>query len=128
MLNSAATSRRQILRMLAFQAGITVLMALACFAIDSRAALAALIGGGAMSLGSALSAWISFGHGVIGAGEVLGRMLLGMAVKWLVVISGLYLVMAVWKLPAWPALVAVALAAVAILMTSKQGVMARKNA
>ncbi len=128
MLKSAASSRRQVLRILAFQVGITVLTALACFAIDSRAALAALIGGGAMTLGSALSAWISLGGGVIGAGEVLGRMLLGMAAKWLVVITGLYLVMAVWRLPAWPALVAVALVAAAILMTSKQGVMVRKNA
>ena len=119
---------RLALRMVAFQAAATVLTALACLAIEPRAALAALVGGGGMTLGAALAAWITFGNGVIGAGEALGRLLLGMAVKWLVVIAGLYLAMAVWRLPAMPALAGAAVAVVANLFASKQGVTKRTNA
>ena len=56
-------------------------------------ALAALVGGGSMALGSLLAAWGAFGGGVAGAGTALGRLLLGTALKWLVVAGGLYLAM-----------------------------------
>ena len=104
MLNSAAAGRRLALRVVAFQALATLLTAGACLTIGSRAALAALAGGGAMTLGSLAAAWGAFGGGVAGAGVALGRLLLGTAVKWLVVAVGLYLAMAVWRLPAVPAL------------------------
>ena len=81
-----------------------------------------------MTLGAALAAWITFGNGVIGAGEVLGRLMLGMALKWLVVIAGLYLAMAVWQLPALPALAGATVAVVANLFASKLGVTTRTNA
>ncbi len=120
--------RRLALRLVALQVITTVLTAVACLVIEPRAAVAALIGGGAMSLGSLLAALAAFGNGVIGAGEVLGRLLLGMAMKWVVVLVGLYLAMAVWQLPAVPALVGAALAAVTILFAGKQGEMTRTNA
>ena len=120
--------RRLALRMVVFQAAATVLTALACLTLEPRAALAALVGGGGMTLGAALVAWITFGNGVIGAGEALGRLLLGMALKWLVVIAALYLAMAVWRLPALPALAGAAVAVVANLFASKLGVTTRTNA
>ena len=80
MLNSAAAGRRLALRVVAVQALATLLTALACLMIGPRAALAALAGGGAMTLGSLGAAWGAFGGGVVGAGTALGRLLLGTAV------------------------------------------------
>ena len=119
MLNSAAAGRRLTLRVVANQAVATLLTAVACLMIGSRDALAALAGGGAMTLGSLGAAWGAFGGGVVGAGMALGRLLLGTAVKWLVVAVGLYLAMAVWRLPAVPVLAGAALAAAAFVVSMK---------
>ena len=116
MLNSAAAGRRLTLRVVANQAVATLLTAVVCLMIGPRAALAALVGGGAMTLGSLVAAWGAFGGGVAGAGAALGRLLLGTAVKWLVVAMGLYLAMAVWRLPAVPALAGAAMAAAAFML------------
>ena len=119
MLNSPAAGRRLALRVVAMQAVATLLTAGACLTIGPRAALAALAGGAAMTLGSLAAAWGAFGGGVAGAGVALGRLLLGTAVKWLVVATGLYLAMAVWRLPAVPALAGAALAAAAFVVSMK---------
>ena len=75
-----------------------------------------------MALGSLLAAWGAFGGGVTGAGVAFGRLLLGTAVKWVVVAGGLYLAMAVWRLPAVPALAGAAIAAAAFLfVATKRG-------
>ena len=116
MLNSAAAGRRLTLRVVAHQAVATLLTAVVCLMIGPRAALAALVGGGAMTLGSLVAAWGAFGGGVAGAGAALGRLLLGTAAKWLVVAMGLYLAMAVWRLPAVPALAGAAMAAAAFML------------
>lgn len=116
MLNSAAAGRRLTLRVVANQAVATLLTAVACLMIGPRDALAALAGGGAMTLGSLVAAWGAFGGGVAGAGAALGRLLLGTAAKWLVVALGLYLAMAVWRLPAVPALAGAAMAAAAFML------------
>ena len=125
MLNSAAAGRRLALRVVAMQAVATLLTAGACLTIGPRAALAALAGGAAMTLGSLAAAWGAFGGGVAGAGVAgagvaLGRLLLGTAVKWLVVATGLYLAMAVWRLPAVPALAGAAMAAAAFMFVAKR--------
>ena len=120
MLNSAAAGRRLALRVVAMQAVATLLTAGACLTIGPRAALAALAGGAAMTLGSLAAAWGAFGSGVAGAGVALGRLLLGTAVKWLVVATGLYLAMAVWRLPAVPALAGAAMAAAAFMFVAKR--------
>ena len=119
MLNSADAGRRLALRVVAFQAIATLVTALACLFTGPRAALAALAGGGAMTLGSLAAAWGAFGGGVTGAGSALGRLLLGTAVKWLVVAGGVYLAMAVWRLPAAPVLAGAAMAAAALLVSVK---------
>ena len=119
MLNSAAAGRRLALRVMAIQVIATLLTAMVCLMIGPRAALAALAGGGAMTLGSLAAAWGAFGGGVVGAGTALGRLLLGTAVKWLVVALGLYLAMAVWRLPAVPVLAGAAMAAAAFVLSMK---------
>ena len=119
MLHSAASGWRLALRVVAYQAAAALATAAACYASGPRAALAARAGGGAMALGSLLAAWGAFGGGVAGAGVALGRLLLGTAVKWLVVIVGLYLAMAVWKLPAVPVLAGAAMAAAAFVVSMR---------
>ena len=122
VLNSPAAGRRLALQVVAYQVAATLLTAAACLMIGSREGLAALVGGGAMALGSLLAAWGAFGGGVAGAGVALGRLLLGTAVKWVVVAGGLYLAMAVWRLPAVPALAGAAIAAAAFLfVATKRG-------
>jgi hypothetical protein len=120
VLNTAAAGWRLALRVAAFQAVAALLTATACLMIGPRAALAALAGGGAMALGSLLAAWGAFGGGVAGAGTALGRLLLGAALKWLVVALVLYLAMAVWRLPAVPALAGAAMAAAAFMFVAKR--------
>ena len=61
-----------------------------------------------------MAAWGAFAGGVHGAGMALGRLLLGMAAKWMVVIVGLYLAIAVLHLPPMPVLAGAALAAAGI--------------
>ncbi|TLX23123.1 hypothetical protein E5S66_03620 [Thermomonas fusca] len=119
VLNSVNAGWRLALRVVVFQIIATLATAAACYISGPRAALAALAGGGAMALGSLLAAWGAFGGGVAGAGVALGRLLLGTAVKWLVVIVGLYLAMAVWKLPAVPVLAGAAMAAAAFVVSMK---------
>lgn len=119
VLNSAAAGRRLALRVVAFQAIATFATALACLFTGPGAALAALAGGGSMTLGSLAAAWGAFGGGVSGAGKALGRLLLGTAVKWLVVAGGLYLAMAVWRMPALSVLAGAAMAAAAFLVSMK---------
>ena len=79
----------------------------------------ALAGGAAMTLGSTIAAWGAFGGGVEGAGMALGRLLLGTAAKWVVVVAGLYLAIAAWHLPALPVLAGTAMAALAFLVGVK---------
>ena len=127
MLNSAAAGWRLALRVAVFQAVATLLTALACLTIGPRAALAALAGGGGMALGSLLAAWGAFGGGVAGAGTALVRLLLGTALKWLVVAVVLYLAMAVWRLPAVPVLAGAAMAAAAFIVSIKYQFVAKRS-
>ncbi|WP_181952581.1 ATP synthase subunit I [Vulcaniibacterium gelatinicum] len=120
MLNSAAAGRRLARRVAALQAAATLATALACLPLGPSAALGALAGGSAMALGSLLAAWGAFGGGPAGAGAALGRLLLGLAAKWGVVIVVLYLAIAVWRLPPLPVLAGAALAAAALLIAARQ--------
>ncbi|TXH67341.1 MAG: hypothetical protein E6Q88_10635 [Lysobacteraceae bacterium] len=115
MLNSVAAGRRLARRTVLFQAVTTLLAALACLLFGADAAMGVLAGGAAMAIGSLIAAWGAFAGGVTGAGMALGRLLLGVAAKWIVVVAGLYLAIAVWKLPALPVLAGAAVSAAAML-------------
>jgi F0F1-type ATP synthase assembly protein I len=115
VLNSAAAGRRLARRAVALQAAATLATALACLLSSREAALGALVGGSAMTLGSALAAWGAFAGGVQGAGMALGRLLLGTAAKWVVVVAGLFLAIAVWHLPVLAVLAGTAMATLALL-------------
>ena len=119
MLNTVAAGRRLAQRTAATQALVTLATALVCLMSGREAALGALVGGGAMTLGGLVAAWSAFGGGVQGAGMALGRLLLGLAAKWLVVIVGIFLAIAVWHLPPVAVLGGAAMAAVAMLVATK---------
>lgn len=103
------------------QAVAVAIAAAACLTFGGPAALAALVGGVAMTLGTALAAWGAFSGGVVGAEMAFGRLLLGVAAKWIVVAVGLWLAIAVWKLPAVPALAGAAAAAAGVLFAARSG-------
>lgn len=119
MLNSVAAGRRLAQRTVALQAAVTLVTALVCLISGRNAALGALAGGLAMTLGHLVAAWGAFAGGVSGATVALGRLLAATALKWMVVAGGLYLALAVWDLPALPVLVGAAMAAAAFLMAAK---------
>ena len=80
---------------------IAILATAAVFLIqDRRAALAAGLGGGLIVLGTALMALRVFGGGRrVGAGSALLDMVVGMVLKWVVIIAGLYVLLARWQMP-----------------------------
>jgi F0F1-type ATP synthase assembly protein I len=116
VLNSVAAGRRQALRVLAVQAAATGLVALVFLAQGDRAALGALLGGGAATLGTALMAWRALGGGVVGAGVALARLFGGLALKWLVIVLALYLALARFELPPLPVVSGLGAALVATLL------------
>jgi ATP synthase protein I len=116
VLNTLAAGRRQALTVLTAQSVATAGVALAFLVQGPGAALAALVGGGAVTLGSALMAWRTFGGGVGGAGVALLRLFGGLALKWLVIVGALYLALARWELPPLPLLAGLGAALAAFLL------------
>lgn len=97
---------------------IAVLAATAVFLIqDRRAALAAGLGGGLIVLGTALMALHVFAGGRrVGAASALVDMIVGMVLKWAVVIVGLYVLLARWQMPGLAVLAGMATAMAVNLM------------
>ena len=116
MLNSVAAGRRQARSVVVFQALVTFAAALVFLAKGTDAALSALMGGGAVTAGSALMAWRAFAGGVDGAGLALMRLFGGLALKWLVIVAALYLALARLALPPLPLLAGLCAALVAPLL------------
>ena len=116
MLNSVAAGRRQARSVVAYQAGVALAAALVFLVQGTDAALAALMGGGSVALGSALMAWRAFAGGVDGAGMALMRLFGGLALKWLVVVAALYLALARLGLPPLPLVAGLCAALVASLL------------
>lgn len=104
VLNSLAANRRLAFRVVAIQAAIATLVALAFLTQDASAAVAAAIGGGAMVLGSLILAWWSTKGLAYSAGHALVRLTTGIALKWFVVFSMLYLAFVRLGLPPLPLL------------------------
>ncbi|WP_372017960.1 hypothetical protein [Pseudoxanthomonas sp. 10H] len=106
MLNSVAAGRRQAGRAIAWQAGATLLVALACLWQGPRWSAAALVGGGAVVLAGWFSARLALGGGVAAAVPALARLVAGVLAKWLVLVAMLVLGVLAWGLPALPMLAA----------------------
>lgn len=75
------------------------MLALAFWLHSPAAAAAAGLGGGLMALGTAVAGWRGFSRAAPAAGDALWRLVSGLLAKWLVVLVGLLLGLAVWRLP-----------------------------
>ena len=106
--------------MVAGQSVVATLVALGFLMQDTRAAIAAAIGGGAVVLGSLMLAWRSMMGPAYSAGLALARLVSGLILKWFVVLGALYLSLARWQLPPLPLLAGlVATMAASFLIQSK---------
>lgn len=116
MHNPLQDSRRSAFRLLGVQAVVVTATALGFLALGPEAALAAAIGGAAVLLGNALMTWRALGGGVQGAGMALYRLMVGIALKWLVVLGALYLALASDLLPPLPLMAGVVAGLAAFLL------------
>lgn len=115
MHDPIAASRRSALRSVAAQAVVSALVALAFLVQGLPSAVAAGVGAGALVLGHALAVLLALG-GVVPAQVAFARLLLGMLVKWCVVIATLVVALGVWRLPPIPMLVGLAAGLLAYLV------------
>jgi ATP synthase protein I len=104
VFNSPSANRRLAIRTVTVQALVATAIALAFLAVGTREALAAALGGGAVSLGSFILGWRAMPGVAWSAGQVLSRMVSGLLLKWFVVVAALYLGLAQWGLPPVPLL------------------------
>jgi ATP synthase protein I len=113
VLNSVAAGRSAALRAVAYQMAAVVLVALAFLLMGGAASLAAFLGGITVVLGSALAANIALGGGVVTARSAFSRLMLGTALKWLVVITIFAIASGVWRMAPLPMLAGLAVALIA---------------
>jgi len=98
--NPSANGRRQASRLLIAQLAAVVLSALVSLAFASQPfALAIVVGGIGVVAGTWLAARFALPEGVISAGAVMTRVLLGAMLKWFVLFVALLLGAWLWRLP-----------------------------
>lgn len=105
MDNSLAGGRRLAAKVILMQAAIAAVVGLAFLMRDVPSAIGALAGGLVAAIGTSMLALRVFARATAGPNAMLARFAVGTVLKWAVVIAGLYLILAVWKLPAMPAFV-----------------------
>ncbi|HEX7370511.1 MAG TPA: ATP synthase subunit I [Rhodanobacteraceae bacterium] len=108
MDNSLAAGRRLAMKVILVQTAVAVIAGLAFLVQGVPSAIAALAGGLLMVVGTAILALRVFAPALAGSGAMLMRFVSGTLLKWVVVLVGLYLIFAVWKLPPVPAFIGVA--------------------
>lgn len=120
VINSVPHGRLQARKVLVAQLLVLVASVLVLFwSVDQVHALAAALGGGGLVVGTALAAWMALGGKVpVPAGVALGRLLAGMVLKWLALITVLLLAVAVWHLPPVGLAVGVVVALLAQVVTA----------
>ncbi|MFN3841860.1 MAG: hypothetical protein ACK4RW_01170 [Rehaibacterium terrae] len=111
-------TRRCVLAQLAVAAGLGLLF----WPWSAPAALAAALGGGVMAAGTAVAGWRGFSRAAPAAGDALWRLVGGLLIKWLVVLLGLLLGLALWLLPPLPLLAGLLAAELAFVLAA-----ARRN-
>jgi ATP synthase protein I len=111
-----SAGRRLALRATVFQAGATVLVALALLPHGMPSALGVLVGGGALVAGSSLAALLALGGGVQPAGAAMARLLAGVVLKWVVAIAVFALGLAGLGLPPLPMLAGLLAATLAFVL------------
>ncbi|MDY1548922.1 ATP synthase subunit I [Luteibacter sahnii] len=103
MLNSLAAGRHLAKRIVIAQLVVAVVAGLA-FTLQGRSAGLAAFGGALIvAIATALLAARAFGA-LGGAGATFARFLVGMILRWIILIGGLALILVQWNLPPLPAL------------------------
>lgn len=110
MLTSVAVARRLAQRAIVWQAVAVAVTALAFLAKGGNWALAAALGGGAIAVGGWLSGVVALGGGVNPSVGALARLLVGVVLKWVVVVAVLVLGVGMGRLPPVPMLAGVIVA------------------
>jgi ATP synthase protein I len=103
LLNSLAAGRHLAMRIVIAQAVVAVIAGLAFSLQGLPAALAAFAGALIVAFATALLAARAF-SALGGGGATFMRFLVGMILRWMVLIGGLALILVQWKLPPLPAL------------------------
>lgn len=99
MLNSLDAGRRLALRTVLLQLLVSALVGTVFFLLEGhRAAVSAAAAGFTVALGTALMSVQTFGR-LVGGAVAFFRLLLGMLLKWAVVVGGLGLILLKYKLP-----------------------------
>ena len=98
MLNSLDAGRRLALRMVLLQLAVAVIVGAMFLLKGHREAVSAAAGGGTAALGTALMSVQVFGR-LVGGAAAFTRLLLGVLLKWAVVVGGLGLILFKYKLP-----------------------------
>jgi hypothetical protein len=98
VLNSLASGRRLALRIVLLQLAVAALVGIAFLTQGLRDAIAGAAGAAIVALGTALLAARTFA-GLGGGGMTMGRLLIGMVLKWMAIIGGLIVILGQYKLP-----------------------------
>jgi hypothetical protein len=114
--NSIAAARRLAVQVVAAQAGATIIVGLLLLLKGIQFALAALGGGMAVTLGTALLALRIFAPPLAGGRTVMTRLAVGLLLKWMIVLGVLFLILVRLKLPLLPALAGVGAAMLANML------------
>ena len=121
MQNSIAAGRRLALRVVSAQIGATALVAAGFLLQGWRSGLGVLAGGAVVALGTALLALRMFAGAPTGAGTALAKMIVGNLLKWIVIVAGLYLLLAKAGLPGGPVIAGVIAALLPQLLGLHEG-------
>ncbi|MDO5505443.1 MAG: ATP synthase subunit I [Pseudoxanthomonas suwonensis] len=113
MLNSPDQGRQVAARMVYWQMLATALVAVSWLFSGPQAALAAALGGGIVTLGNWQASRLALRSQAPGAGLALAGVLLGTALKWVLVLVVAWLAVAVLRLPATALLSGVVVAVLA---------------
>jgi F0F1-type ATP synthase assembly protein I len=101
-MNSIASGKRLVLRIVAFQVGCAVAVSVLFLLSGVDAAIAALAGGLIVAAGNALFGWRLFAPGVAPAAHRLLAMLVGEVLKLALIAFGLWIGLVPWQLPPLP--------------------------
>lgn len=118
VLNSVAAGRRLAWRAVVWQAVATVLVAAVFLVQGLPSAWAVLAGGGAIVLGGWAATMVALGGGVDPAGVALARLLLGLALKWLLALVVIWVALALLRLPGLPMLAGVVVSTLAMTLAN----------
>lgn len=114
VLNPIAVGRRSALRATLIEFCTVGLLALLFLPLGGKEAMAVLVGGGASALGHVLAARVAL-NGIVPAGVAFAQVVLGAALKWVLLAAVFLVALRVWHLPPLPLLAGLVIGLLAYL-------------